>query len=193
MIPNMTTISLRPRKTPTRKPQLTTTYRKQEMSEWCWAACLEMVWRIIFTSWRNQCSFADQAFDRRDCCKSNDACNKGFEDLKKLFAETPIYKKCNYVNKPFTFDEIELEIRRVHPIIYVLDFLGHQTSHTGIILGFETDEEGQWVYIMDPDEEFFRRSGKSPEGWIKYEHLCKAYGLPNSKWEGTWYGLGAAD
>ena len=154
---------------------------KQEQSNWCWAACAEMVLSYYDAPATQQCKFANKILGKTECCLEpvspdcNKPCRK--EDISKLYSSNYISSK--FVGNVVSFSKLQSEIEADRPV-EVAHFWGDngKTGHLVIIRGWCVDGKEEFVYINDP--------GDSPgeDRIITYYELLTPYGQGNWTW--TW-------
>ena len=154
---------------------------KQEQSNWCWAACAEMVFRYYDGAAARQCEFANELFGRTECCSkpSSPDCNKPCrkEDVSKLYSSKHICS--TFVGSVVSFSKLQSEIDADRPV-EVAYFWGDkgETGHLVVVRGWRVDGKEEFVYVNDP--------GDSPgeDRIVAYSELLAAYGKGN--WTYTW-------
>lgn len=160
-------------------------YMAQQMSKWCWAATVQMIVMALQQQEPRQCVLANYELQRNDCCPTNQVCNVGSDDITGLLMTFGISSKRMQYNPPF--EKIVALTEAGRPLVYQLLFAGGDT-HVAIISGAAETEEGQWVYFLDPDAEFFQQQNRAPYGWVPFEYILGGYNA-GGNWLTTWYDI----
>ena len=160
-------------------------YYSQENSEWCWAATTKSVVAAVTggTLVPEQCQLADIAFNRSDCCKTPtpQECLRGSDDFKRLLLQIAGIQSTR-VEQPLNFAEIPDNGLVIYQILFSTG-----ATHSGIISGKRKQAGKEQVYFLDPDEDFFRKLDRPPEGWVDYEWVLKGYNPPaKGNWLQSW-------
>ena len=152
----------------------------QEQTNWCWAACIEMVLCYYGTSAVLQCELANELFSRSDCCSepSNPECNKPceIEDISNLYARRNIQSQ--FVDENVPFATLQSEIDAARPVEIVFYQRREQRGHLVIVRGWHTIEAEEFVHVNDP------KDSTGASGIVAYSELLDAYG--EGKWFYTW-------
>lgn len=152
----------------------------QEQSNWCWAACLEMVLHYYGERAVQQCEFANELFDRSDCCSeaSSPDCNKPcqLEDISNLYQSRNIYSK--FVDENVAFSTLQAEIDAGRPVEIVFYEKRKTRGHLVIVSGWSITEMEEFVYINDP------KDSNGSSRIVAYSELLDAY--EEGKWFYTW-------
>jgi ABC-type bacteriocin/lantibiotic exporter with double-glycine peptidase domain len=128
------------------------THFKQEQTEWCWAACMNMV--VTYddaTSALKQCTLANSAFGMTECCvaPSSSLCNLPLQ-IVRIKSEYEKYQyKSTHEERSLSFLEIKQEIYNRRPIECGILWTGGG-GHAVLITGYDSGDIGDWVYIHDP-------------------------------------------
>ena len=155
---------------------------KQEQSNWCWAACAEMVLRYYDDSTVRQCEFANELFNRTECClePSIPACNRPCEmpDISNLYSRKHI--RSEFVDKAISFSKLQSEIDADRPVevAYFWKDLG-KPGHSVIVRGWRIDGQEEFVHVNDPAD-----SPTSMSEIVAYAELLAPYG--EGEWTYTW-------
>lgn len=157
----------------------------QERSEWCWAACAQMV-ATFYNRSSSQCRLASFLFDEDGCCESdlnfNSACNQGCDGDDVVAVYDRLGIGARRLNFAAQFADVVSEIKNGQPVEAGLKWLGDQLrgGHLVIIYGFSPSANAQdgWIRVNDPWDEF------QPQSEIKYSYLRAAYGM--GRWSDTW-------
>jgi hypothetical protein len=152
----------------------------QEQSEWCWAACAQMVLRYYGNNAVRQCDVAARLFGQPGCSEnpSSSLCNEPaqVQDIAGVYSDwgrpTP-----QYVNGSVPFKTLQSELNAKHPV--EVGFIWKDgTGHQVIICGWNIDTTGPLLLVNDP------RWGS---GGVYYTNLVLAYGW--GSWQDTWISL----
>lgn len=140
---------------PTRAPRaeqmLGVPLKRQEQTEWCWAAVTAGIaeHHNNARSWQ-QCELANEVLDPApevNCCEvgSSDTCNRS--------GELPPAMKLtgNYVETTgsISFGDVMRQIDQGRPIICHIEWEGG-SKHFVVIDGYSTDDNDEFVWIKDP-------------------------------------------
>ncbi len=126
----------------------------QEVSEWCWAACGEMVMKY----WGHdvaQCSEASAANNRTDCC-SYGLCPNQDEASPCNNPGWPNYAGYGFSSQstgtPLTFAQLQQQFYcQQSPTNFQWVWPGGGSSHLLVAMGYQVDSTGtQWIEIHDP-------------------------------------------
>lgn len=148
----------------------------QLLSNWCWAACMQMV-----TTYRRnpvqQCNAANMFLNRNDCCPSNPACNVTMTAVQSVQQYHQMgYPNATLWNYPFTFPQVQWAIDNNLPLEAGLYWPTH--AHDVLVRGYNTDNGATDVYVNDPFD--------GPM-LVTYQYLLTGYGMGN--WAETVYGM----
>jgi hypothetical protein len=147
-------------------------YRHQEQTNWCWAACCEMVFLFNNIAGVRQCNMASYQF-AANCCAapSSSVCNQGnWPD--GVYAHWGFF--CSRSNISFPLSSVQGEINGDRPVEPVY-FWNGGGSHVAIIRGFYANGD---LEINDP----WYGTGRHT-----YNNVLTAYGLGH--WGMTYYNL----
>ena len=155
---------------------------KQEQSNWCWAACTEMVLHYYGGTTTRQCDFVNELFDRTECClePSSPNCNRpcGIQDISNLYSSKHIHNKL--VDKAVPFSKLQSEIDANRPVEVVYFWRDwEEPGHSVIVHGWRTDGKGEFVHVNDPAD-----SPTTMSGIVAYSELLVPYG--KGDWTYTW-------
>jgi hypothetical protein len=128
-----------------------------------------------------QCNLANWLFDQTTCCvaaSSND-CNQGCEirHIRQVYKAWRI--QSTRKSTSVSFAKLREEINAGRPVEIVFEWEGGG-GHAAIIRGYRQDEDGDYLMVNDPLDDFNQVE-------VQYEFLKDAYGLGN--WNRTWIGL----
>ena len=123
----------------------------QQESNWCWAACGQMVDEYLNPLPPTvQCQMANAAFGRTDCCvnPSSSACNVGDGGSNAQYPYT--YFQASPF--PLTWDQLRYQIWVVNkPVTFGWNYT-NCCNHIMIVTGYSTDAQGNnWVYVNNPE------------------------------------------
>jgi len=146
-------------------------FARQEQSNWCWAACCQMVFAYYGTNVR-QCEMASFNFGAA-CCQSpsSSACNQGSWPEK-------IYQhwgsRCSRSSGAFSLATLQTEINNGRPIepYYAWSSNG---AHVAVVIGYYDNGD---LSVSDPYYGPGRRS---------YNNVLTAYGM--GRWSMTFHDL----
>ncbi|HJQ23017.1 MAG TPA: papain-like cysteine protease family protein [Blastocatellia bacterium] len=176
--------------TPSLLPQskvLPVAHFQQARTQWCWAACAEMV--LDYYSKRvHQCALANHLLGRKNCCAAPgplhffSKCNRNCQvaQVAQLYSHYGLNSL--YQANPVSFSVIQAEINADQPVEVGFAWFGGG-GHLAIIRGWEQDSIGDWVRINDPHYS----PGNSGQGRMLHSKLATPYGLGN--WVTTWTDL----
>ena len=153
-------------------PQIT-----QEQTEWCWAACAQMVLCYYGNKAVHQCDLASRLFGQ-PCCKdpSSALCNEPAQvpDIASIYTDWKRPSMPKYVHGNVPFQTLQDEINAKRPVEVGFTW-NDGTGHQAIICGWDIDGTGPLLLVNDP------RWGS---GAVYYANLVIAYGW--GSWEHTW-------
>jgi hypothetical protein len=151
-------------------------YYRWEQDEWCWAACAQMLGDFFQHSLTEQCIFASKMFGN-DCCQTP-ADNNYPLDIDTIANVFPLFgRQATRTDNPKTFEQIQTEIAAGYPVEIGFLFDGG-ACHLVVIAGAAVTDQGQVLYINDPDPQF-------GYGWCKYNNAETAYGRGSWQWSWT--------
>lgn len=152
----------------------------QEQTNWCWAACIEMVLRYYGMSAARQCELANELFSRSDCCSepSNPECNKPceIEEISTLYSRRNIQSQ--FVDKNVSFSTLQSEIDADRPVEAAFYQRRKEKGHLVIIRGWYITEAENFVHVNDP------KDSDGASRIVAYSELLDAY--EEGKWMHTW-------
>ena len=147
-----------------------------EQTEWCWAACAQMIAFFIQKNLKDQCSFASLVFPAAGCCDNPSACNKPLELPEATKLLKSIAPSTSFKPSPVDFEVIKGELVAGRPVQVGFTWT-NGGSHVAVIAGVSEDNNGPVVYVNDPDPQIAC-------GWVYFKNLQLAYGL--GSWQWTW-------
>jgi hypothetical protein len=150
----------------------------QEQTEWCWAACAQMVLQFYGNSSVQQCDLASKLFGE-PCCANPDSplCNEPAQvpDLAGVYAQWG--RNAVLVPGDVPFETLQSEINANRPI--EIGFIWNDgTGHQVLVCGWNIDGTGPYLLVNDP---------KWGSGAVYYSNLQAAYGWGSWKW--TWQSI----
>jgi hypothetical protein len=175
---NLTSLAPAPRPEGHHGGKLNLAQFQQESSNWCWAACFQMVFNFYkFTI--SQCQMANYYFGSG--CGKDDCCSKGtggicdFGLVSSQITDGYIHWSfpSNFTPSQITFDAILNALGTIGPVEVAVSWTAGG-GHAMIVSGFETPN---LVFVNDP-------AYSSGPGLITYSSLQNAQGLGN--WFATW-------
>jgi len=151
----------------------------QEQTEWCWAACAQMVLQFYGDSTVQQCDLATQLFGEPTCCSdpSSALCNEPAQvpDIAGVYASRG--RNANLVIGSVPFETLQDEINANRPV--EIGFAWNDgTGHQALVCGWNVDDTGPYLLVNDP------RWGS---GAVYYVNLVAAYGW--GSWQWTWVSM----
>lgn len=167
-----------------RPMRLALTMRKQMQSDWCWAAVTEGVSTFYRTPspW-SQCSIADAALGRQDCCTTGgsdpDKCNKQFYLDVALDVVGHLRK---IEPRGLTFPEIMIEIQKGQPVCCRIEWRDRSGHFLCVIGGFFGPSGDAYLRVSDP---FYLDAD------ISFHDFASAY-QTGASWTHTYFTTGSA-
>jgi hypothetical protein len=136
----------------------------QEEIAWCWAAAAEMVLKYYQKRGVGQCTLANYAFSRTDCCPRSSmptACDNGIRDsdVGSVYNNWSVNATFNSGAVPFSVLKTEIDQARPVEVAYKLYGDG-DFGHAVIVRGYRESQDGQFVTVNDPDP--FGSTGELP-------------------------------
>ncbi|HEX2202958.1 MAG TPA: papain-like cysteine protease family protein [Longimicrobium sp.] len=160
--------------------QLPVPYVHQEQTEWCWAACAQMMAAYFGDPAARQCFSANWLYGQSACCwvPQNPACNAPCPiDLVSVVL-FHWGMQSQYHDGPVPFGVLQAELGAGRPVEVGYVYPGG-SGHVAVVVGWGGDLEGPVVMVNDP--------WVGP-GEVSYASLRKAYG--SGEWRFTWTGIG---
>ena len=152
----------------------------QEQTNWCWAACTEMVLHYYNNPDARQCEFANWLFDQTQCCEdpANPACNRtcSGNEVQDVYTNWNILS--TLIEGDVPFDVLQAEIDAGRPVEVAFEWTGGG-GHVAIVSGWDTDSPDPFVHVNDPAADRLSR--------VRYKELLAAYG--RGRWILTWTGI----
>jgi hypothetical protein len=147
-------------------------FRYQEQTQWCWAACAEMIYHFFgITNWR-QCHMAQVIFGA-DCCSApgSSVCNQPNWVSNAL---NLVGIHWYWHNTAYSFYGVRNEINGSRPVVARYGWSGGG-GHFVVIRGYYDDTD---LDVHDPWYGPGRRT---------YDSILNAYGMGN--WDETYTGI----
>lgn len=150
----------------------TVPYLRQEQTNWCWAASIQMVLRHDGNNAVRQCDLATTLFGGA-CCSapSSSVCNQGATPAQQVQVLSAYGRTGNNINGQASYSTIQLEIGANRPVTAGIHWNGGG-GHRVVIRGWN-DDNGQRIDVCDP---------LGGRGLIYYSDLQSGFGM------GNWYG-----
>ncbi|WP_172652936.1 papain-like cysteine protease family protein [Rhodococcus opacus] len=160
-------------------PPLSVPLIYQEQTNWCWAACTEMILRYHNETRYRQCDFASWLFGQSGCCSypSSSICNQGAypNQITAVFQAWLIQSQ--YANYAVSYNSLDAELINGRPI----EVAYHWSSGGGhVALVIETNY-ANGSYLVTVNDPWYGRIV------TPYNSLLQAYGY--GTWSLTWFGI----
>ena len=154
----------------------TNSSRRKEQSNWCWAACADMILHYYGNASVRQCDLANWAFGVSDCCSvpSSSPCNRTLRDsqISQLFSAYGL--QSSYTASPVPFGTLQFDIDLDRPVQVAYSWRGGG-GHVVVVTGWDTDAVGGFLRVNDP--------AVGP-GVFYYSELLDVDG--QGVWDATW-------
>ena len=126
-------------------------YIEQAKSQWCWAACVDMVLALYQNPGVEQCDMASWLFHPEECCGKRRACNYPCHesDMCRVYAQWRV--DCNFVVQPVSFETLQYEIDAGRPVEVGM-YQGSKVRHAGIVFGYYKMDGRDFVWFHNPRE-----------------------------------------
>jgi hypothetical protein len=153
----------------------------QAESEWCWAACGEMIAKSLGLAGISQCVLANSYLAGTaycvDACKDSSKCDYACAEDAISTVYTKAGIRSNYVASAVDPTVLASEIAgRKRPVLAMLHF-NSGSSHVVLLTGYSPSGG---VYVLDT------RLGYG-EGWVDYTVFRQAHGY--GSWIRSWTGI----
>jgi hypothetical protein len=155
------------------------TWIKQEQTQWCWAASMQMVFQQNDDITTQQCNLANVAFELTGCCSSPNSslCNKPLPILNIApmwvrYSFNPIY-----INGLIEFTTLQTELDNQRAVEIGFKWNGGG-GHAVLAVGWDIIDSVPQVIIYDPWR---------GEIIIPYDRVKTAYG--EGQWRWTWINI----
>ncbi len=163
--------------------------RNQRQSEWCWAACLQMVLGK-FGITKSQCELANAATGNHECCDSeanasSSLCDQPIQVLQYASEYAKYQVASNLQTQSLSYAAAQQEIASDRPVQ-----VGIQWSfggHAVLVVGWDDSADGQYLLVNWPT---LSPSDPSASGSMLYQELLS----PNNSagtWKWSWTGIHA--
>lgn len=150
------------------QPMLTVPYVKQTQTQWCWAACAEMVARHLGTASVTQCELANVLHGQTKCCTSpaSAACNRptDYAGVFKVYAHLGV--KCVGHTWAVNGQVVRRELTAGRPVEVGYTWAGGG-GHVAVIYGITP---AGLLAVHDPWPDF-------GTGFATYQYVLTAYGM----------------
>jgi hypothetical protein len=147
---------------------------KQEQTQWCWAACAEMVLGYHGNLSVRQCDLANWLFGLSDCCTvpSSSLCNRPCQVADVCRVYNAFGVRCHSGSGTISQGAIRLELDQDRPVEPGIAWNGGG-GHVVVVRGYYDDGK---VHVNDPWQ---------GSGAIIYADLVQAYGMGSWFWTFT--------
>jgi hypothetical protein len=149
-------------------------YVAQAESNWCWAACGEMLLNLPGKARRSQCQIADAQFGPNCCAMPHapPACDRG---QWPFVAYPPLGLPTTTIRRSLTIAEIRGELQAGKPVQACFQWTGGNQTHVVLIVDQHSNGDFE---VHDPD----RYRGPGPRS---YNQVLSAYGAGSWVWSFT--------
>ncbi|MDG3008448.1 papain-like cysteine protease family protein [Paludisphaera mucosa] len=122
----------------------------QEQSEWCWAACLDMVLEANADFSKNQCDFANAAYELTGCClaPSSSLCNQPIPVIQFRQEYERYGFAAQFYNGSISFNAVKLEVDADRPVQVGVSWTGGG-GHAMLITGWDQEGTEQFVFVTN--------------------------------------------
>lgn len=163
-------------------------YVHQKQSNWCWAACSEMICEHLGRP-KTQCRIVEAGLGQQGCCSDGEStvCNRMIAahssdpnepDIERVLESVGVH--ATYVDGTLQPGELLQELNSGRPVIACLDG-GSTGGHVVLVVGWRpgNDEENPLLAIHDPQRE--------ARPHFTYDDLFSAFG--HGRWVATVRGI----
>lgn len=168
-IPAVTTVMLA-------GPSINVPMIKQEQTQWCWAACTDMIVHFYGNAGLRQCDCAAWLFANNTCCisPSSSPCNRPCQvnDVSRVLAQFGVRSSSRNGTVPSLTLKNEVAAGRPVEVAYAWDGGG---GHVAVVCAWDQNGSDDFVRVNDP---------AYGSGGVYYKNLLTAYGL--GRWFWTW-------
>ena len=155
----------------------------QSATNWCWAACAEVVILHAKSHAVAQCQFADWLLPHARCCAAtppSSTCDKPCAASKIA----PLYRHWGLSGATgnsvsVLFHGVQSEINAGRPIQVSFQY-GSGCGHAVVVIGWQTASSGDTVDVLD--------SAHLGRGSVLYNDLYTAFGM-GGIWDWSWWNL----
>lgn len=151
----------------------------QTQTQWCWAACAEMVLRYYGKQGVGQCDLANWLFGQSACCvkSSSSLCNRPCQtqDVARVFSNWGI--RSSLVGSSIPFKSLDAEISNSRPVEVGYVWTGGG-GHVVLVVQTRIEKNRAVCQVNDPG---------LGSGGVYYNDLLKAYG--QGRWFVSWTGI----
>lgn len=152
---------------------------KQEQTQWCWAACSDMVLHYYGNPGVAQCEFANWLFSQSACCNvpSSSLCNRPcqVQDVSRVYSNWSVKSSLVMSTVPFATLDSEVAASRPVEVAYAWNGGG---GHVALVTQTAVVSSRSVVRVNDP---------AYGSGGVSYDDLLTAYGM--GRWFATWTGI----
>jgi hypothetical protein len=147
----------------------------QAQSNWCWAACAQMVLRFYGNDTVQQLDIASRFFGPESCADpGSDLCNSAAQVDYLALVYSQWGRKVAYTPDKVSFDILQSEINANRPV--EIGFQGDDgNGHQVLVCGYNFDSTGPYLLVNDP---------LWGSGAVYYDNIVVAYG--QGSWQWTW-------
>jgi hypothetical protein len=152
-------------------------YYTQQQTNWCWAACTEMVITYFNTDAQQQCQIVSAVLNRKDCCNNPlpGPCNVGLAANAICGVYTRFHLgNCNNTGAQVPFGNLKTAINAKRVVEVWWLWTGGHSAHVVLAVGY--DDDNSQVRIFDP--------WYGP-AWMTYATVQSAGGRGGS-WTNSW-------
>lgn len=155
----------------------------QSKTQWCWAACAEMVLAYYGTQVAGQCEIAGWLHDLEGCCASADGeeCNRSCkaDDVGSVYDHWGV--SWDLRQEAVEFADLLAELGAERPVQVCFSWSGGRGGHVALVRGYGVGRGGTYFFVNDP------LGGHYGRGQVHYSDLVAAYGA--GRWTLTWVNL----
>ena len=150
-------------------PMLPIPYVEQTQSQWCWAACAEMVARYLGNTAVKQCELANILHERTNCCSApgSSPCNRPTDFLGVIRVYRHLDINCIGHTWPVNAQVVLRELTAGRPVEVGYLWAGGNGGHVAVIYGVTA---GGLLAVHDPWPDF-------GSGFATYPYVLTAYGM----------------
>jgi hypothetical protein len=150
----------------------------QEQTEWCWAACAQMVSVYYGNAGLQQSDLANRLFGLSVCSlvPGSSLCNRMalMSDICNVYKG--LGRTSTFVPNAVPFGTLQQEINAGRPVQVGFSWSGG--GHLALVCGWDINSIGPFLRVNDP---------QYGSGGVYYSNLVAAYGL--GSWQFTWLSI----
>lgn len=169
---------------PTRR-RVTGSYERQEKSNWCWAACYQMVLSNRGIAMPGQCALAGEVFRLQGCCFQPNRWDGPCNITIPVMGFSPAFLRrgiqSRFYPSAISFQALVGELQQDRMVLIGIKSRDNSWGHAMLIVGWDTNSEGDFLIVYDPNP-----ARGIVADW--YEDVRTAYGY--GSWYATWIGIG---